>query len=77
MKSVLKVVTNQKIKNENLRLSLIENTINLVHPSNVLKRGYALIINEGKVIKSTKQLIAGLEVRIKLKDGVKKSKISE
>jgi exodeoxyribonuclease VII large subunit len=77
LKSVLKVVTNQKIKNENLRLSLIENTINLVHPSNVLKRGYALIINEGKVIKSTKQLIAGLEVRIKLKDGVKKSKISE
>ena len=77
LKSVLKVVSRQRIKNQNSQLNLIENTIKLVHPSNVLERGYALIINEEKVLKSTHQLTVGLEVEIKLKDGFKKSKISE
>ena len=77
LESVLKVISKQRIQNHNSQLNLIENTIKLVHPSNVLKRGYALILNEGKVLKSINQLRAGLEIEIKLKDGVKKSKISE
>ena len=77
LQSALNVLPKQVIQKEDLKIKLIENTIKLIHPVNVLKRGYAIIMKEGIVVKSTSQLTNGLEVEIKLKDGIKKSKISE
>jgi len=77
LESVLNVSPKQIIQKQDSKLKLIENTIKLIHPANVLRRGYAIIMKEGSVIKSTSQLTRGLEVEIKLKDGIKKSKISE
>ena len=73
----LNVLPKQIIQKENAKLKLVENTIKLIHPANVLKRGYAIIMKEGSVVKSVSQLSNGVDVEIKLKDGIKKSKISE
>lgn len=77
LESVLNVSPKQIIQKQDSKLKLIENTIKLIHPANVLRRGYAIVMKEGSVLKSTAQLTRGLEVEIKLKDGIKKSKISE
>ena len=77
LESVLSVSPKQIIQKQGSKLKLIENTIKLIHPVNVLRRGYAIVMKEGSVLKSTSQLTRGLEVEIKLKDGIKKSKISE
>ena len=73
----LTVLPKQIIQKEDVKLKLVENTIKLIHPANVLKRGYAIIMKEGRVVKSVSQLSNGVDVEIKLKDGIKKSKISE
>jgi exodeoxyribonuclease VII large subunit len=77
LESVLNVSPKQIIQKQDSKLKLIENTIKLIHPANVLRRGYAIVMKEGSVLKSASQLTRGLEVEIKLKDGIKKSKISE
>ncbi len=73
--SILESSSRQFMKKEEGHLKLIENTIKLIDPVGVLKRGYALILKDGNVVKSTSNLTIGSEVEIKLKDGVKKSKI--
>ena len=73
----LNVLLKQIIQKENAKLNLAENTIKLIHPANVLKRGYAIIMKAGCVVKSVSQLTNGVDVEIKLKDGIKKSKILE
>ena len=73
----LTVLPKQIIQKQNAKLKLVENTIKLIHPANVLKRGYAIIMKEGRVVKSASQLPNGVDIEIKLKDGIKKSKISE
>tara|TARA_Y100000589_G_C27190299_1_gene644496 strand:+ start:990 stop:2285 length:1296 start_codon:yes stop_codon:yes gene_type:complete len=73
----LNVLPKQIIQKESVKLKLVENTIKLIHPANVLKRGYAIIMKEGNVVKSVSQLSNGEDIEIKLKDGIKKSKISE
>ena len=73
----LTALPKQIIQKEDVKLKLVENTIKLIHPANVLKRGYAIIMKEGSVVKSASQLSNGVDIEIKLKDGIKKSKISE
>jgi exodeoxyribonuclease VII large subunit len=60
---------------ERERIHLNENTIRLLNPENVLKRGYTLTFKEGKIIKSAKQLTLNEEVEIKFSDGKVKSRI--
>ena len=67
----------QGIEKEKNRVVLLRNTIKLIHPDNVLKRGYAIIIKDGKVLTNKSQMKIGEEVEIKLRDGIKKSKIIE
>lgn len=73
--SVVKMLPKQLIVREEANLKLIERTVKLIHPDNVLKRGYAMIVKDGKVLTESKQLKAGDEVDIKLRDGVTKTKI--
>ena len=67
----------QGIEKEKNRVVLLRNTIKLIHPDNVLKRGYAIIIKDGKVLTNKSQMKIGEEVEIKLRDGIKKSKMIE
>lgn len=75
--SVLRMLPKQMIANQKSRLKLNERTLSLVHPDNVLKRGYAMLLKDGKVLTSVDQLKKGVEVDLKLRDGIKKTKIIE
>lgn len=75
--SVLKILPKQTLIRKESNLKLIEKTINLIHPDNVLKRGYALVMKEGKVLTESRKLSKGDEVEIKLRDGITKTKIIE
>ncbi len=44
------------LKNKGQELAQIERTVSLVHPDNVLKRGYAIVSNQNGVIKATNPL---------------------
>ncbi len=81
-KAVLKYFENQiEVKSEKMifremeRIHLHENTLRLVNPENVLKRGYTITLKEGKIIKSTKQLSISDEIETRFADGNVQSKI--
>jgi exodeoxyribonuclease VII large subunit len=63
------------ILREQQRIHFHENTARLIHPENVLKRGYTITTKEGKVIKSVKQLNVNEEIETRFADGSVKSKI--
>jgi len=50
-------------------------TLKLLHPDNVLKRGYALVYKAKHIVTKSKQLQEGDEIIVKMKDGIIKSKI--
>jgi exodeoxyribonuclease VII large subunit len=65
------------ISREKTRIHFFENTARLIHPENVLKRGYTLTLKEGKIIKSTKQLGLNEEIETRFADGYVQSKITK
>ena len=77
LESHLVSVSTQAIKKEKHKFDLIHKTIELVHPNNVLKRGYAMIFKNGNVVTDKTKVKEGEEIEIKWRDGVKKSKILE
>jgi exodeoxyribonuclease VII large subunit len=56
---MLLLVTRDAIKNENKRLENFENTLKLLDPALILKRGYTMTFRNGKLIKSARQLNPG------------------
>ena len=57
-------------------MKLNENTIRLLNPDNVLKRGFTLTLKDGKVIKSVNDVNTGEELITRFADGQVKSKIT-
>lgn len=74
-KNLLKGRTEKMIFREQQRIHFFENTARLIHPENVLKRGYTLTLKEGKIIKSVNQLNLIEEIETRFADGAVKSKI--
>lgn len=72
---LLKGRTEKMIFREQQRIHFCENTVRLIHPEYVLKRGYTLTTKEGKIIKSVKQLNVNEEIETRFADGTVKSKI--
>lgn len=72
---LLKSRSEKMIFREQQRIHFCENTARLIHPENVLKRGYTLTTKEGKIIKSVKQLNVNEEIETRFADGNVKSKI--
>ncbi len=60
---------------ENERLRMNENTVRLLDPQNVLKRGFTLTLKDGKIVKSVKHLDEGEELETRFADGTTKSRI--
>ncbi len=58
------------------RIRLNENTIRLLNPENVLKRGFTLTLKDGKIVKSVKDVSAGDEIKTRFADGTVESKIT-
>ncbi len=67
--------TGKLILREQDRIHLHENTTRLIHPENVLKRGYSITYKEGKIVKSTNQVQVNEEIETRFADGTVKSKI--
>lgn len=54
---------------EKNRLDRLENQLKISDPKLMLKRGYAMIEKEGKIISSIEDLVTGERIQINLKDG--------
>ncbi len=64
------------INNRSEKLLLFETTIGLVDPENILKKGYAIVIKDGSIIKSVKQVSFNDILETKMHDGRITSKVS-
>jgi exodeoxyribonuclease VII large subunit len=67
--------TRNFIYREKEQVKLNENTIRLLNPENVLKRGFTLTLKEGKIIKSAKQLHENDEIKTRFADGSVDSRV--
>jgi len=59
------------------RLQMNNNSVRLLNPENVLKRGFTLTLKDGKIIKSVKQVKSGDELETRFADGNVKSKVNK
>ncbi len=59
----------------NFRITTIESKVNLLHPDNVLKRGYSITTKNGKVVSDSDELIENDIIETRLKKGKITSKI--
>lgn len=69
--------TRNFIYREQEQVRLNENTVRLLNPENVLKRGYSLTLKEGKIIKSAEQLQTNDIIETRFSDGSVESKITK
>jgi exodeoxyribonuclease VII large subunit len=74
-KDLLAGQSEKMIFREKERIHFHDNTARLIHPENVLKRGYTITLKEGKIIKSAKQINLNEEIETRFSDGTVKSKI--
>jgi len=77
IKDVLGGESRKLVFKEQERLRLNENTVRLLNPENVLKRGFTLTLKEGKIVKSVNDLKLHEEIETQFSDGSIKSKISK
>ncbi len=65
-----------QIYNYNQNLRNLKRSLDLLSPQNTLTRGYSIATNdEGKVIKTIKNIVVGETIGVKLADGVLTSKV--
>lgn len=75
---VQNILRNSSVKmlNSNVQhLGLTEQFIKMVSPEYILKRGYSLILKDGKIIKHAEELEKGDDITIRFDDGKVKGKI--
>jgi exodeoxyribonuclease VII large subunit len=57
------------------RILINENSVRLLNPENVLKRGFTLTLKDGKIIKSSNDVAVGEQLETRFADGTVESKI--
>jgi exodeoxyribonuclease VII large subunit len=65
------------IKTEEKRVAAFNNTLGILNPENVIKRGYTITYKNGKVVKSLQNLETGNVIETMFSDGLIKSRITE
>ena len=60
---------------EHDRILINENSVRLLNPENVLKRGFTVTLKDGKIIKSSKDVKVGEKLETRFADGTVESKI--
>lgn len=68
-------LSEKMLEREKERLHFNENTLRLISPANVLKRGYTITLKEGKIIKSVENLNVGEQIETYFSDGKSESRI--
>ncbi|HQU60985.1 MAG TPA: exodeoxyribonuclease VII large subunit, partial [Saprospiraceae bacterium] len=59
----------QRAKTEHQRLSQLEQLMSLISPEATLKRGFSIVLKEGKTIASASELKAGEQFTARFRDG--------
>jgi exodeoxyribonuclease VII large subunit len=77
LKEQLEYESRRILFKEKERIHINENTVRLLDPKNVLKRGYSLTLKEGAIVKTAKQLNPEDEIETRFADGSVKSKITK
>ncbi len=70
-------LSEKMLEREKERLHFNENTLRLISPANVLKRGYTITLKEGKIIKSVENLNIGEQIETHFSDGTLESRITK
>ena len=68
-------LSEKMLEREKERLHFNGNTLRLISPANVLKRGYTITLKEGKIIKSVENLNVGEQIETHFSDGKSESRI--
>jgi exodeoxyribonuclease VII large subunit len=63
------------LSNKRSEIGIHNKTLKLLHPDNVLNRGYALVYKANSIVTKSRKLQEGDEIKVKMKDGIIKSKI--
>lgn len=74
--NLLNNIKNRVMENLN-KVKLLETKLDLLNPSYILEKGYAIIIKDNKVVSSTNAISIGDNLNIKLKDGAIASSVNE
>jgi len=77
VQDVLVAQAHKKLYKERERMKRNENTVRLLNPENVLKRGFTLTLKDGKIIKSVSELKKDDELVTQFADGNIRSKITK
>ena len=77
LKGSLKIFTSQYLRSRRLQLEDHQKTIKLLSPQNVLKRGYAVIRKNSKIVNGAGNIQEGEEIEIVVKDAILKSTVNE
>ncbi len=62
---------------EQEKIHINENSVRLLNPENILKRGYSLTLKDGEIVKSATQLNVNDEIETRFADGKVRSKIKK
>lgn len=71
----LRAAVSAKLSHQTMRIDLLERVVKSLDPANMLRRGFAMVECEGRVVRNAAQLVPGNEVTIRLVDGTSTAKI--
>ncbi len=74
-KDLITSKSRKMIFREEEKIHINENSVRLLNPENILKRGYSLTLKNGEILKSASQLNINDEIETRFNDGKVKSKI--
>ena len=74
-KDLITSKSRKMIFKEQEKIHINENSVRLLNPENILKRGYSLTLKDGEIVKSAAQLNVNDELETRFVDGKVKSKI--
>lgn len=66
----IKMLTTQRVQNDQQKLSYIEKTIQMAQPDNLLKRGFSITRLNGHAVRSASEVPQGAELQIQTADGI-------
>lgn len=66
----IKLLSTQRLQNDQQKLSYIERTIQMAQPDNLLKRGFSITRINGHAVRSASEVPPGAELQIQTADGV-------
>lgn len=75
--NTIKTFTNQYLRNINLYLEHTEKSIKMMSPQNILKKGYAIVRVNEKIVSSAENIKVGEDIEVILKDTIVRTTVKE